>query len=77
MGLPLPIESALRARRGRERARNSASWREAVSAIIPGQALFRLFRESRVLDWGSRGRRFESGQPDQRNPLFRRGFLSI
>ena len=68
VGLPLPIESALRARRGRERARKSASWREAVSAIIPGQALFRLFRESRVLDWGSRGRRFKSGQPDQRNP---------
>ena len=38
----------LRARIGRARARNSASWREAVSTIIPGQALFRLFSVSRV-----------------------------
>ena len=27
-----------------------------------------------ALDWGSRGRRFKSGQPDETNPLHRKGF---
>ena len=74
VGLPLPIESALR---GAERARKGA--KQCVMARSsecdnPRSSAISPVQESRVLDWGSRGRRFESGQPDQRNPCSGGGF---
>ena len=43
----------------------------AVGNKTPGHTPFRLVVTPANLDWGSRGRRFKSGQPDETNPLHR------
>ena len=69
-------EAKPRARRGRGTVQNGASCREAASTVIPGQRLFRLVSQSADVDWELRGRRFKSGQPDQRNPRMSGGSFS-